>query len=145
MVFQDTARGSASQKKMIISLHELLTPSSYWCEEVPALQHVPLHLALYIQHKYPRLLPSAQVGRLSPSEIRTLLNAVHPWLPGHANQHTDTVAHLSVFNALSIKHPDIGDDDAAPAQVLSQTMACCVYQSDCCSGELWDVLYGCDR
>ena len=145
MVFQDTARGSASQKKMIISLHELLTPSSYWCEEVPALQHVPLHLALYIQHKYPRLLPSAQVGRLSPSEIRTLLNAVHPWLPGRKNQHSDTDAHLCVFNALSIKHPDIGDDDAAPAQVLSQTMACCVYQSDCCSGELWDVLYGCDR
>ena len=129
MVFNSTALGRRSQQNMILSLPELLTPSSYWCQQAPALRHLAHHLAVYIQHEYPALVPAAEQGRLTPLETRLFLNAVRPWQPGRANQHLDTSAHLSVWQALSITHPDIGDADH-PAQVceavlhLPQQIAC---------------------
>ena len=117
MVFNSNDAGRASQQYMILGLAELLTPSSYWCEQTPALRHLAHHLAVYIQHEYPALVPAADQGRLTPHEARQLLNAVRPWqLQQRTNQHLDTSAHLSVWHALSITHPDIGDA-ARPAQV----------------------------
>jgi hypothetical protein len=130
MVFNSTGSGKGSQKKIILSITELFTPSSYWCQQAPALRHLAHHLAVYIQHEYPALLPAADQGRLTPLEARELLSAVRPWQTGRANQHLDTSAHLSVWQALSITHPDIGDA-TIPLRCVKQSSLCAIMKFAC--------------
>ena len=102
------------------------------------------HLAHHLAVEYPALVPAADQGRLTPHEARQLLNAVRPWqLQQRTNQHLDTSAHLSVWHALSITHPDIGDA-ARPAQVC-QLLHCAwhrevgLYVSPCICEVEWHV------